>query len=141
MPILVEAFLYDAIAQKNLKRVLEEKLKELKKVPEGNQFRIFLLTFILLDLDLESYYLLLDDFDKYINKGVLRYAAHCKILIYAAKNSDNANMRERLIKKAVLYSKQFNRDDNFENEIRKNIALKILENKTKRAYVKIDYKS
>ena len=116
-------------------------MKELKKVPEGNQFRIFLLTFILLDLDLESYYSLLDDFDKYINKGVLRYASHCKILIYAAKNSDNANTRERLIKKAVLYSKQFNKDDNFENEIRKNIESKILENKTKRAYVKIDYKS
>ena len=141
MPILVEAFLYDAIAQKNLKRVLEEKLKDLKKTPEGNQFRIFLLTFILLDLDLEFYYSLLDDLDKYINKGVLRYASHCKILIYAAKNSDNANTRERLIKKAVLYSKQFNKDDNFENEIRKNIESKILENKTKRAYMKIDYKS
>lgn len=140
MPIVVEAFLYDAIAQKNLKRVIEEKLVELKNAPEGNQFRIFLLTFILLDLDLESYYPLLYDLDMYIDKGVLRYASYCKILIYAVKNSDNASMRERLIKKAVSYAKQFDFDDNFEDEIRKDIESKMLENRTKRAYVKIDYK-
>lgn len=140
MPIVVEVFLYDAIAQKNLKRVLEEKLKDLKKAPEGNQFRIFLLTFILLDLDLENNYPLLDELDKFIDKGVLRYASHCKFLIYAAKNSDNDGIRERLIKKAVLYAKQFESTDNLENEIRKNIESKVLENKTRRAYVKIDYK-
>lgn len=139
MPIVVEVFLYDAIAQKNLKRVLEEKLKDLKSKPKGNQFRIFLLTFILLDIDLAYYYPLISDIEKYIDKGVLRYASYCKLLIYAAKNSENPQLRDHLIGQAVSLAKQFKSIENLESDIRKNIEMQELEKTAKRTQIKMDY--
>ena len=55
MPIVMQAFLYDAMAQNNLVRVFTIKLEELKKNPKGNEFKIFLLTFILIDLDIDKH--------------------------------------------------------------------------------------
>ena len=40
MPIIIEAFLYDAISQKNLSRVFTDKLEELTSTPEDNELRI-----------------------------------------------------------------------------------------------------
>lgn len=138
MPLMVEAFLYDAVAQKNLSRIFADKLNELKKSPEGNSFRIFLLTFILLDLDIKKYYDLLDDLDKYLKKGVLRYATYAKLYVLCFKNSSNTSLSEYLIHKAKYYGNQF-LDVDVENSLRQSLSDKQIKKSNEDRQRNIDY--
>ncbi|WP_288613096.1 metallophosphoesterase [uncultured Bacteroides sp.] len=92
MPIIIEAFLYDAISQKNLIRIFEEKLNELKANPNGNELRLFLIALILVDLDIKNNMHYLTDTLPFIKKKVLRYALINKMLLVIMKNSDNASL-------------------------------------------------
>lgn len=138
MPLMVETFLYDAVAQKNLSRIFEEKLKELKMNPHGNSFRIFLLTFVLVDLDINKYYNLIDDLNQYIGKGILRYATYGKLCVLCFKNNSNSALSESLIQKAKFLGSQFI-EGNIEKALRKNISDKSLKEKNDIRQRNIDY--
>ena len=138
MPLMVEAFLYDAVAQKNLSRIFEEKLKELKMNPHGNSFKIFLLTFVLVDLDINKYYNLIDDLIQYIGKGILRYATYGKLCVLCFKNNSNSALSESLIQKAKFLGSQFI-EGNVEEVLRKNISDKSLKEKNEIRLRNVDY--
>lgn len=138
MPLMVEAFLYDAVAQKNLSRIFEEKLKQLKKNPSGNSFKIFLLTFILIDLDVNKYYYLIEDLDQYLKKGVLRYATYGKLLVLCFRNNANSELSEYLIQKAKTYGNQFS-DRDVESPLRKNLTDKNLKQINEKRQRNTDY--
>lgn len=89
MPIIIEAFLYDAISQKNLVRIFEEKLDELRTNTEGNELRMFLISLILVDLDIKCNMHYLIETLPFIKKRVLRFAVINKMLLITMKNSDN----------------------------------------------------
>lgn len=138
MPLMVEAFLYDAVAQKNLSRIFEEKLKELKNNPQGNSFRIFLLTFVLVDLDINKYYNLIDDLDQYLRKGILKYATYGKLCVLCFKNNSNPALSESLIQKAKIFGSQFI-DGNVEEALRRNLSDKSLKEKNDIRQRNVDY--
>lgn len=138
MPLMVEAFLYDAVAQKNLSRIFEEKLKELKNNPQGNSFRIFLLTFVLVDLDINKYYNLIDDLDQYLRKGILKYATYGKLCVLCFKNNSNPALSESLIQKAKIFGSQFI-DGNVEEALRRNLSDKSLKGKNDIRQRNVDY--
>ena len=121
MPIVIQVFLYDSIAQNNLVRVFQEKLDELKQHPQGNEFKIFLLTFILIDIDIETHINLLDDLDKYITKGALVYGIHCKISILAYKYNDSKAVLEELLKRAETISKKIKGGQNHTQILRDSV--------------------
>lgn len=54
MPLIVQTFLFDALAQNNLTRIIDEKIKELKKDSRHNQFKLLLLYFLIIDLDVRK---------------------------------------------------------------------------------------
>lgn len=96
MPIIIEAFLYDAISQKNLSRVFSDKLKELTSTSEGNEFRIFLLTLVLVDLDIKENIEVLKNNLQYLKLRPLRFAVVSKLLLLTIQHSDNIYLRERI---------------------------------------------
>lgn len=96
MPIIIEAFLYDAISQKNLSRVFSDKLEELTSTPEGNEFRIFLLTLVLVDLDIKENIEVLKNNLQYLKLRPLRFAVVSKLLLLTIQHSDNIYLKERI---------------------------------------------
>ncbi len=96
MPIIIEAFLYDAISQKNLSRVFSDKLKELTSSPEGNEFRIFLLTLVLVDLDIKENLEVLNNNLQYLKLRPLRFAVVSKLLLLTIQHSDNLYLKEKI---------------------------------------------
>lgn len=68
LPVIMQTYLYDAMCQNSLSRVFEEKFNELINKPEGNQFRLFLLVFCLLDLDINKYYPMLVELERILKK-------------------------------------------------------------------------
>jgi len=123
MPIVVQTFLYDAIAQNNLSRIFKEKLQELKQNPEDNQFRIFLLTMILVDLDIDNNIDLLADMENYLDKGALIYASYCKQIILAFKYSDNAPLKNRLLQSIDKLSKRIERGGKSKDSLMKELSM------------------
>lgn len=101
LPVIMQTYLYDAMCQNSLSRVFEDKLKELLAQKEGNQFRIFLLVFSLLDLDLKKYYPLLEDLEKVLEKGSLRYAAKAKASLLYTKIETNNSFSLAALKKFI----------------------------------------
>lgn len=100
MPIIIETFLYDAISQKNLTRVFQDKLNEYISNPQGNEFRIFILTLLLVDLDVKENLDILKQNLKYLKLRPLRFAVVSKLLLLTIKYSDNAFLKDQ-IKKLV----------------------------------------
>lgn len=98
MPIIIETFLYDAISQKNLTRVFQDKLNEYISNPEGNEFRIFILTLLLVDLDVKGNLDVLKQNLKYLKLRPLRFAVVAKLLLLAIKYSDNAFLKDQIRK-------------------------------------------
>lgn len=78
IPLVIQAFAYDAMIQHNLSRVIEEKLEELIKFPKSNQYLIFLTASCLLDLDTNKYSYLISRLKSVLNRGGLRFAMYLK---------------------------------------------------------------
>lgn len=109
MPIIIETFFYDAICQKNLVRVFTSKLEELLKNPKGNQLRIFIITYILVDLDIKEHFELTIKSLEVIDNKVLRYAALNKNILLAVKNCDNSGIKKLLADQRKKLIKEFDK--------------------------------
>jgi len=107
IPLVVQTFFYDAVSQKNLARIFLEKLNDLCRNPQGNQYRIFILLFTLLDLDIKENVKLLPYIEKYLQKGALRFAAYTKLILHIVKYPDNKTTTPQLIEVASKLDKDF----------------------------------
>lgn len=107
VPLVVQTFFYDAASQKNLSRIFIDKLNNLCANSQGNQYKIFVLLFTLLDLDIKENVKLLPYIEKYLQKGALRYAAYTKILLHIVKYPDNKTTTPQLIEVASKLDKDF----------------------------------
>jgi hypothetical protein len=142
----VQSFFFDAISQFNLSRVFEEKLNELEKSPQGNLFRIFILLFTLLDLDMKGYKNRLDDVDKYMPKGVFRFSSFTKLLILVYRNSESDELikpfKELAVKlKSEMWDKENEEKDDFVNKFTKQIEQDKIMKQNVRKASENDYKA
>lgn len=126
MPIIIEAFLYDAISQKNLIRIFEEKLYELQKNPKGNELRLFLIALILVDLDIKNNMHYLTNTLPFIKKKVLRYAVINKMLLIIMKNSDNQALISPARNIVKELQSEFKDYKNLDQVVEKEMTLKNL---------------
>jgi len=121
MPIIVQTFFYDAICQQNLIRVFENKLNVMRQNPEGNEFRMFILAFILVDLNpiANSHYI--EEILPYLKNRLLRFAVINKIILLMLGNADNKQLVARMNQIATPLMKEFK---NFEN-VRENLLKEV----------------
>lgn len=96
MPIIIEAYLYDAISQRNLIRVFQDILKNYISSPENNEFRIFLLTLVLVDLDVKGNLEYLKQNLRYLKMRPIRFAIVSKLLLLTIQYSDNIYIKNNI---------------------------------------------
>lgn len=96
MPIIVEAFFYDAIAQRNLTRVFEEKLLSYMTSPKDNQMRIYMMSMLLLDIDVVKYQDRVMAVLDVIDNNVLRFSILQKALINTIRDNENIEVKNAL---------------------------------------------
>ncbi|MEI6820864.1 MAG: hypothetical protein WCL51_02940 [Bacteroidota bacterium] len=101
MPIVVQTFLFEALAQNNLERLLIDKLNDLKKNPQQNQFKLFLIYYLLIDLDFKSNKYLLDDLMQLIKLGVLRHSILLKLYLYLAFKANGKKELEQELQEYI----------------------------------------
>ena len=140
IPIIIEAFFYDAICQQNLTRVFESKLNDLMNNPKGNEMRIFMLTYILVDLDIKQYMPLIDKALQVIKNKILRFAMLNKNLLLTMKYYDNPTILDKLKIQRQIQANEFKEFDGSDQKI----AQKLIAKNTKEQHIKttnrMDYK-
>jgi len=139
MPIIIEAFLYDAISQKNLIRIFEEKLIKLQKNPTGNEFRLFLIALILVDLDVKNNMHYLTETLPLIKKKVLRYAVINKMLLIIMRNSDNQTLISPAKEIVKELQNEFKYLKHLDQRVEKEMVLKNLRDMTTKQKNEKDY--
>ena len=84
IPTLVQTRTNDMIGDKNLEKVISSKIDELKnnKLSDKNQYKLFILYFLLLDINLNKYKELIDEIRELITISVLRYSILLKLNYY-----------------------------------------------------------
>ncbi|MFM2386359.1 MAG: hypothetical protein RL660_1116, partial [Bacteroidota bacterium] len=79
MPLIIETYLFDALAQNNLERIFKTKITELLKNKEGNQLKLSILYLMLIDLDIKGNKELIDELVQNIDLGVLEQTTLIKL--------------------------------------------------------------
>lgn len=111
MPIVVAAFIFDAIGQLNLKRVFEEKFNELCENPKGNEYLIFLTSLILTDLEYTNL-MYWDRACSIIDIKGLRFALMNKLLLLRVTHSSNKEFDKQAIERLRKLIPEFDDPNN-----------------------------
>jgi len=82
IPIIIQTFLLDALSQNNLEVLFLSKIEELKRNKTGNELKLFVLYYILIDLDLKNNKKYIDDCLAVLSIKVLKYASLFKLLSF-----------------------------------------------------------
>lgn len=101
MPLLVQTFLFDAIAQNNLERIFLEKIEELKQNPEQNQFKLLIVYFLLIDLDVKGNKKYIDYVMEDISIGILKQTILVKLYFYITFKSHNLPEFEKFLRERI----------------------------------------
>jgi len=102
MPLIVQTFLYDSLSQSNLERIILDKIAQLKQNDDReNQFKIFLLYFTLIDLDVKHYKDLLSELMASTKIGVLKQTILIKLYFYLLFSCTPNSSIEEFIKQKI----------------------------------------
>lgn len=101
MPLLVQTFLFDALAQNNLERIFLKKIDELKKEKDINQFKLLIIYFILIDLDVKSNKKYIDDVIAIIDLGMLKQTIVIKLYTYLMFKAHNQPEFEKFLRERI----------------------------------------
>ena len=140
MPIMVQTYFYDAISQMNLVRVFDEKLKQLKQNPVGNQFKIFIMTFIIVDLNPKANIHYIDEALPYLSNRVLRFTFANKLMLLMLNDTQDKDFINQLKPKTVSILKEYKTYKNIENTLDKELTNRSLKDQTIKAIDAKDYK-
>lgn len=139
MPIIVQTYFYDAISQQNLVRVFEGKLNELRRSPEGNQFKIFIMTFIIVDLNPRANMQYIEESLKCITNRVLRFACANKLMLLMLNEAQDKEFVARLKSISQPVLKEFDRYKEIQEKIDKELSNKALKDSSIKALDSSDY--
>ena len=86
LPLIIETFLFDALAQNNLERIILDKIDELKQDSTKNQLKLFILYFMLIDLDIKNCERYIDKICELVKLGILKQSILMKLCTYLILN-------------------------------------------------------
>ncbi|MGS2762921.1 metallophosphoesterase [Sinomicrobium sp. M5D2P9] len=106
LPIVAQTLFFDIAIQTNLETVLIEKINVLKQNKNGNELKLLILFFSLIDLDVKNHSNYIEELIDLINIPILKQTTVFKLYLYLSfKCNGNKNLRskiEKLIKKQEL---------------------------------------
>lgn len=99
-PMITQSCLYDGVGHFNLERMIKEEIEKIELESKSNQYRLFMLYYLLLDIDLNSNKEYIEISMEKIKIPVLKYAIYLKLNYYLAfKGGENRIIQQNLSKK------------------------------------------
>ncbi len=111
MPLIVQIHLYDGLGHVNLVRVIEDKISSLKPIHNRNQFKLFLLYCLLIDIDVKSNFKYIDDLISVMHLDVLKTSTLIKLYSYLMfKCYKNPSLEKEIRKRIQNVSMMINKE-------------------------------
>ncbi|SDH29527.1 metallophosphoesterase [Winogradskyella thalassocola] len=99
LPIVAQTFFFDMAIQANLEVVLKEKIDELKQNKKGNELKLLILYFSLVDLDIKGHTNLIEELIDLINIPILKQTTVFKLYLYLSfKCNGNRTLKDKISK-------------------------------------------
>jgi len=102
IPIIVQMSLSEAILQKTLKRLIESKIDELNNSKDSNEYKLFILYYMLLDIDLEHYSRNIDEIISKFKLFTLKNASLFKLFYLLMFKANGSNKLQNLLKEGII---------------------------------------
>jgi predicted phosphodiesterase len=100
LPFISQMTMTENIAHYNIEKVIINKINELKNNHKENQYKLFILYFILMDIDENNIFTYTDDVIELINIGILKYSSIIKFKYYFSfKGKENTKLAQFLKEK------------------------------------------
>jgi len=110
LPLLVQITFSDGITHHNIERIVLNKIEELKINPKNNQYYMFILYLILMDIDDSNIFRYADELISFAKIGILKYSTIMKLNYYFSfKANRNKNLEQFL--KLKIADAQMKLDD------------------------------
>jgi predicted MPP superfamily phosphohydrolase len=122
IPVLIESMLFDGVGHLNLKRIIDDKIGELCKNPKESQYKLFLLYFLYMDLDINAHKNRIDDVFSNITLAPLKVATLFKLNFYLAFKAYKIPNLERFFKNKVQEAQKRIDNKADANEMQKYLA-------------------
>ena len=113
-PILSQSWLFDGLGHFNLERMIKDEIKVLEVDSSLNQYKLFMLYFLLLDIDLNSNKEFIQRSLDMIKIPILKYTIFVKLNYYLAFKSGNSKQLQKEISNFIQKAK-LNLDSNKNN--------------------------
>lgn len=124
IPTLVEVRLYDMIGHVNLEGIILEKLREAKDKYRNNQFKLFIYTFLLLDINYNQYKGIVTEIMPLIKIPIIKYSFILKLNYYLTFRT-NLTDKEKIILRNNIQSQYLKFNDKLEvGDIQRGMAQK-----------------
>jgi len=121
IPLIIQTFLNEALSQLNLEEIYKNKITELKKDSSNNQLQLFIVYFLLIDLDLKNNKRYINEIIELSNNYVTRNAITYKIMSFLIFNKIiNKNTADFLIESLSTNYKKIGLE---EKDISKNLNI------------------
>lgn len=101
LPSVVQSFIHEATGHVNLEAIINNRIDLLKRDYQNNQFKLFILNCLLLDIDFKRYKNKIDDLIKYSRMGIIKSSVLikiCYLLLFKSYDDDEmiAFLREKM---------------------------------------------
>lgn len=101
IPIVMQAFFYDAVVQINMEDIIKEKIDELKKKTKGNELKLLILYFSLIDLDVKNNEAYISEVIDLLKIPILKHTSLIKLYIYLSLKVNGNKSLEQKIKQHI----------------------------------------
>lgn len=111
IPTLVQVRLNEMIGHNNLEKIILERLAEAKKDPNNNQFKLFLLGFLLTDINVDKHKKIFEELIPLIKIPIIKYSFILKMNYYLGfKANNNKELKKTLQQNIQNQYLKFNND-------------------------------
>lgn len=104
-PLLSEVTFYDGIGHFNIEGIVKNKIEQLKLDASNNQFKLFMLYFLFVDIDLKKNKDYIEEAMKYINIPILKTTIYLKLNFYLAFKTNGNKPLEKYLSNLILQAK------------------------------------
>lgn len=126
IPLVTQLMISDAVLHVNLKRIINKKISEIENTPKSDQYKLLLLYFMLLDIDLKNNKDIVDKIIKNIKITPLRNTALLKLYLFLNFHSFGNKSLEEFLKEKLIKLQKDIYPDTDESSLRNKIDKKIL---------------
>jgi len=136
VPLIVQALMVDSLGHFTMEEIIKDKINKIEKSENPSQYELFLLYFLLIDIDVVANKKYLDKLKKILKTGILKFTYYLKLNFYMVFKAYNNPQLEKFLSKRIKDTQISIQPKTNRDELNKFISKKENDNVAKRWQMK-----